>query len=235
MAACRAPASTRSRGLTLIELLVALALLSLLALLSWRTLDGMARAQSITQQHSDHWRGWQTALAQWDADLDAVVGTERLAPLDYDGRVLRLTRSDPDPGTGAAPALRVVAWGLQTDPATGQRRWARWTSSPVRRTAELEQAWQQAAQWGRNPSAQDLQQQTLLTPVASWQLFYHRGGAWSNPQSAEGTAAEPQANGVTGPVLPDGVRLLLTLPANGSPNGVLARDWTRPTLTGAGQ
>ena len=36
------------RGLTLIELLVALALLSLLALLSWRTLDGMTRAQSIT-------------------------------------------------------------------------------------------------------------------------------------------------------------------------------------------
>ena len=31
------------RGLTLIELLVALALLSLLALLSWRTLDGMTR------------------------------------------------------------------------------------------------------------------------------------------------------------------------------------------------
>ncbi len=233
------PPGARARGLTLIELLVTLALLSVLALLSWRTLDGMTRAQALTQQHADRWRGWQTAIAQWDADLDAVVGTERQAALDYDGRMLRLTRSDADNGAGTAPALRVVAWGLQTDPASGQRRWARWTSTPVRRSGELEQAWQQAAQWGRNPGTQDLQQQTLLTPVADWQIFYHRGGAWSHPQSAAGNAAEPPAAngapGTGGPPLPDGVRLLLTLPEGGNPGGVLTRDWTRPTLTGAGQ
>ncbi|MEY5100029.1 MAG: hypothetical protein RJA36_2748 [Pseudomonadota bacterium] len=231
----RPPAPARARGLTLIELLIALALLSVLALLSWRTLDGMTRAQAITQEHSDRWRGWQTALAQWDADLDAVVGTERLAPLDYDGRVLRLTRSDPDTGADEAPALRVIAWGLQTDPATGERRWARWASPPLRRSAELEQAWQQATQWGRNPGAQDRLQQTLLTPVADWQIFYHRGGAWSNPQSAEGSAGEAPATGAARLALPDGVRLRLILPATGTPGGVLTRDWARPTLTGAGQ
>ena len=223
------------RGLTLIELLVALALLSLLALLSWRTLDGMTRAQSITQEQLNRWSNWQTALAQWDADLDAALATEQVPPLDFDGRVLRLTRSDPDRGPDSG--LRVVGWSLQADPASGALRWARWTSAPLRRTSELEQAWQQAAQWGRNPSAQDRLQQVLLTPVTAWQLFYHRGGAWSNPQSAEGSSdpATAPAQTPTAKALPDGVRLLLTLPAGGNPGGQLVRDWVRPSLGGEGQ
>ena len=223
------------RGLTLIELLVALALLSLLALLSWRTLDGMTRAQSITQEQLNRWSNWQTALAQWDADLDAALATEQVPPLDFDGRVLRLTRSDPDRGPDSG--LRVVGWSLQTDPASGALRWARWTSAPLRRSGELEQAWQQAAQWGRNPGAQDRLQQVLLTPVASWQLFFHRGGAWSNPQSAEGTAntVTDLAQTPATQSLPDGVRLLLTLPAGGNPGGQLVRDWVRPSLGGEGQ
>lgn len=219
------------RGLTLIELLVALALLSLLALLSWRTLDGMTRAQSITQEQLNRWSNWQTALAQWDADLDAALATEQVPPLDFDGRVLRLTRNDPDRGPDSG--LRVVGWSLQTDPESGALRWTRWTSAPLRRTSELEQAWQQAAQWGRNPSAQDRLQQVLLTPVTAWQLFYHRGGAWSNPQSAEGSADLAQTPATQ--VLPDGVRLLLTLPAGGNPGGQLVRDWVRPSLGGEGQ
>lgn len=214
------------RGLTLIELLVALALLSVLALLSWRTLDGMTRAQAVTQEHADRWRNWQTALAQWDADLDAAIDTDRVPPLDFDGRALRLTRSDPDQ-TGR---LRVVGWSLQPDPASGQLRWARWTSPALLSQGELEQAWQLAAQWARNPGAQDRLQQALLIPVADWQLFYHRGGAWTNPQSAADEDNEQaQASQVT---LPDGVRLLLTLPDGGSPSGQLLRDWVRPTLGG---
>ncbi len=223
------------RGLTLIELLVALALLSLLALLSWRTLDGMTRAQSITQEQLNRWSNWQTALAQWDADLDAALATGQVAPLDFDGRVLRLTRSDPDRGPDSG--LRVIGWSLQADPQSGALRWARWTSAPLRRSGELEQAWQQAAQWGRNPGTQDRLQQVLLTPVASWQLFFHRGGAWSNPQSAEGTAntVTDLAQTPATQALPDGVRLLLTLPAGGNPGGQLVRDWVRPSLGGEGQ
>ncbi len=214
------------RGLTLIELLVALALLSVLALLSWRTLDGMTRAQAVTQEHADRWRNWQTALAQWDADLEATIDTDRVPPLDFDGRALRLTRSDPDQ-TGR---LRVVGWSLQPDPASGQLRWARWTSPALLSQGELEQAWQQAAQWARNPGAQDRLQQALLIPVADWQLFYHRGGAWTNPQSAADEDNEQtQTSQVT---LPDGLRLLLTLPDGGSPSGQLLRDWVRPTLGG---
>ena len=41
------------RGFTLIELLVAIVVMSMLALLSWRSLDGMTRTQNITQQRAD--------------------------------------------------------------------------------------------------------------------------------------------------------------------------------------
>ncbi len=222
------PVSSRHQGLTLIELLVALALLSMLALLSWRTLDGMTRAQAVTQAHAERWRDWQLALAQWDIDLDAVHATGLVPALDYDGRVLRITRSDPDPAGG----LRVAGWSLQADPSSAALRWARWLSPPLRNADELEQAWQQAAQWGRNPGAQDRLQQVLLTPVAGWEIFFHRGGAWSNPQSAADGDEDPAS---TNDKLPDGVRLLLTLPEGGSPTGQLVRDWVRLTLGGESQ
>ena len=42
-----------SRGFTLVELLVALFALALLAVLGWRGLDGMVRAQSQLQARAD--------------------------------------------------------------------------------------------------------------------------------------------------------------------------------------
>ena len=78
-----------------------------------------------------------------------------------------------------------------------------------------------------------------VTPLAQWQIFYFRGGAWSHPLSSDATAARPalpaSAPGVPAlplAVLPDGVRLVLTLPPGPSISGVLTRDWVRPTLGG---
>jgi general secretion pathway protein J len=223
------PPKRQARGLTLIELLVALALLSVLALLSWRTLDGMARTQALTQAHGERWQNWRTALAQWDADLDALLDTGQVPPLDHDGRVLRLTRAEPTAGPNGPGGLLVVAWSLQVEPASGATHWARWRSGPLHRVGELDAAWRQAAQWGRNPSQQDQQHQVLLTPLADWQIFFHRGGAWSHPQSAAGAeeAQNPARDGI-----PDGVRLLLTLPESGPTTGRLLRDWVRPGLGG---
>ena len=46
--------SARShRGFTLIELMVALFVMSLMAMLGWQGLDGMVRAQARTQERAD--------------------------------------------------------------------------------------------------------------------------------------------------------------------------------------
>lgn len=216
------------RGFTLIELLVALALLALMSVLSWRGLDGMTRAQAQTRQHADQVLTLQTGLAQWAADLDALVQGPQLHALDWDGRVLRMTRRST---ASEAEGLRVVAWSRRDVDGAGQ--WLRWQSPALRSRADLQEAWQKAALWGQNPGDEEKKREVLIGPLAQWQLYYFRGDAWSNPLSS---AAAPGADAATPPLvnatLPEGVRLVLTLPAGQALSGTLTRDWVRPTVGG---
>jgi len=117
----------------------------------------------------------------------------------------------------------------------GTGRWLRWQSPPVRTRAEWTEAWARAAQWARTPSSAERERETLLMPLAGWQLYYYRGGAWANAQSANTGASLPQAPGglsSTAASIPEGVRLQLTLPEGGALAGVVTRDWANPLLGG---
>ncbi len=214
-------------GFTLVELLVALAVMALLAIVSWRGLDGMVRAQEQTRQRGSDLLALQAALAQWGTDLDALLALPGTVPLDWDGQVLRLTRRSsavPDPG-----AL-VVGWTRRS--VQGQDYWLRWQSAPLRTRSQWQQAWQQAAQWARNPGDADRRAEVALVPLAGWQLFYHRGGAWSNPQSS--TGGSDGAGAQAGAGIPDGVRLQLDLAPGQALVGRITRDWVSP-LKGGGK
>lgn len=223
----------RARGFTLVELLVALFALALLAAMSWRGLDGMMRSREITAARADEILTLQTGLAQWAHDLDAIVEFAPSPALEWNGRVLRLTRrSSQSPADGA----RVVAW------AQRDGLWLRWQSAPVTSRGDLDAAWEQAGQWGQNPSDALRQQEVAIVPLTEWQLFYFRADAWTNPLSSDGADGEQsaQAGGAgrgTAPgaraALPDGVRLVLQLPPGRAISGVLQRDWVRPTLGGS--
>lgn len=215
----------RASGFTLVEVLVAISIMALLALMSWRGIDGMVRAQNHTRQHTDEVLALQASLAQWKADLDALAPAEGLTALDWDGRVLRLTRrSSTAPGDG----LWVVAWTRRVDGSAGQ--WQRWQSPPLQTWGAWREAWARAEAWSQNASAEERPRQVSLLPLDNWQLFYYRGNAWTNPLSSDGTAATP----VAGPVnaLPDGVRLVLTLPPGPGLQGSLTLDWVQPTVGG---
>jgi general secretion pathway protein J len=218
----RAP---RIGGFTLIELLVAIALMALMAALSWRGLDGMTRAQAQMRQHSDDVLALQAGLAQWGADLDALATQPNTASLDWDGRALRiLRRGSATPGEG----LRVVAWSRRNMEGGGQ--WLRWQSPPLSTRGELQLAWQQAGLWAQNPSEAERQREVRIVPVDSWQIFYYRTDAWSNPLSSAGAAAGGQV--AAAPLIPDGIRLVLTLAPGQAVSGTLTRDWLRPTVGG---
>ena len=232
------------RGFTLVELLVAIAALALLATMSWRGLDGMLRTQEVTREQGQQQAVFQTVVAQWNADLNALMPLAQTQALDWDGQVLRMTRksSNPQMDEGAW----VVAWSRKLVGA--QQHWVRWQSPPVRTLAEWNTVWQQAGQWGRSSgsSSSTARGETVLLPLSDWRLYYYRENAWSNPQSsaqanastssagdAAGTGGSTNANANADlstvlPTLPDGIRLELMLPPDQAYGGKVTLDWVNP-------
>ncbi|MEO7106785.1 MAG: prepilin-type N-terminal cleavage/methylation domain-containing protein [Rhodoferax sp.] len=228
--------STRQHGFTLIELLVAIGILALMAGLSWRGLDGMSRAQTQLQQRADTVLTLQAGLSQWSADLDAMVQLPNTPALDWDGRALRVTRRST---AAASDGLLVVAWTRREINGVGQ--WLRWQSPPVQTRGALQTMWARAAQWAQNASEEDKKLEVRVAALEQWKVFYFRGDAWTNPLSSDTAVAPPPplpAASAAVPVvpaqavLPDGVRLVLTLPPNDAFAGTLTLDWARSTLGG---
>lgn len=222
-----------SDGFTLIELMVSIFIMSLLALMSWRGIDGMARAQEISRERADAVATMQTALSQWQSDLDHMLPAYNNTAIDYDGRVVRIVR---DYGS---TELRVVAWGKRI--IDGQTRWLRWQSQAATTRFELESALTQAAQWGARPTDAQFAQEVSLATIDDLQIFYYRNDAWSNPLSNASSSAvapppvatPPTPGAPTGTAPPpDGVRLVLKLSAGQALAGTLVRDWVQPTIGG---
>ena len=226
------------RGFTLIEVLVALSIMALMALLTWRGIDGMARAQEATSRYTDEVLALQAGLGQWRADLDAMMVWQQAAnnstastpgnasvpqevnrSLAWDGNTLRITRLTAE---DAAAGLRVVAWTRRA--STGQ--WVRWQSPPVQTTQAWEAAWNAASRWGEASSQQGTpaggSQETAIVAATDWQLYYFRNNSWTNPLSS-GSEGANAAN-----TRPDGIRLMITLASGQAMAGALEVDWVRP-------
>ncbi len=216
----------RANGFTLVELLVALVVMALLAVLSWQGLDGMARTQTRTRERADEVLAFQAGIGQWVADLDAVLQLPQVPGIDWDGRGLRIVRRS----TGIdADGPWVVAWTRRE--VGGVPQWLRWQSPPLHSSAELLQAWERAAVWAQNPSDDDRRREVAITPLTDWRIYYYRSNAWTNPLSSGATQATGTAAASTAS-LPDGVRLVLTLPDGMALSGNITRDWIRPTAGG---
>ena len=123
------------RGLTLIELMVALAIFAILGVLSYRALAEVATSNSRLEENFERWRTISRTLQRIDTDLIQVVAPAR-SPETTPGT----------PQTGAAMILGRAANGggpelqfLRLDDSRGVRRvgyrlvdgrldWLRWSS-----------------------------------------------------------------------------------------------------------
>ncbi len=218
---------TLSRGFTLVELLVALFALSLLAILGWRGLDGMVRAQAQLQARADAVLSLQSGLAQWTADLDALEALPRVTALDWNGQVLRLVRRSGAGTSAGSDGVVVAAWTQRT--MEGRGMWMRWQSAPLTRRAEVEQAWAQAEDWARGePGSTDRAGEVRVLPVDQWRVLYFADADWRVATPGDPQDTEPQRPPRP---LPEGVRLEITLPASSPLAGAITLDWVSPLLT----
>lgn len=200
---------TRTRGFTLVEVLVALMAMAILASFAWRGLEGVIAARDANREVIDRSSRLATVLVQWEQDLQSVHDTGLVPALAFDGQSLRLTRR-VDGG------VALVVWAVRAG------RWQRWASNAVQRAAPLQQAWLASQQFmGDEPG-----QVTAAEQASTWQLYFWRGNEWSNAQSSGDlvpAAAAPAsaALAVAAPreELPRAVRLVITLQG-----GKLTRD-----------
>lgn len=207
---CRRHRPCPQRGFTLIEVMVALVVMSLLAVMAWQGIDGMVRARDATQRRLEATLRLNTALAQWQQDLASVQQSRTVPGLRFDGASLQLTRR-------ASGGLQLVVWSLRGG------RWQRWSGPVVGGVAALQESWMRSQQLQGAEAGQVL----VLEGVADWQVLFFRQGdnSWSNAQSS-GDVAPPAAgaSAPSQPALPIGVRLVLNFAEGSGFAGAVTRD-----------
>lgn len=198
----------RRRGFTLIEVMVSLMILSVMAIMAWRGLDGIVRARDITEGSVKRTLRLQSVMAQWQADMRGVIDLRVVPALQFDGSALRLTRRSQG-------GVQVVVWALRNG------RWVRWAGAPVASVGPIMDQWEVAKQI-RGTEESSL---SALKGVQQWQVYFFRNGAWSNAQSSGDKVSLAQAAaGQTADALPMGVRTVITLGEGSGYTGSIKRD-----------
>ena len=193
-----------ARGFTLVEVLVAMAIMAIMAVMAWQGVDGIVRTRNASQQRLETTLRLNTVIAQWDQDLASYQETGIVTgAITCDGASVRITRHTPD-------GIQLVVWTLR--PVNNNAsNWERWAGPAVVTADELKDSWMRSQQLqGGEPGSL-----RTLTGLASWQVYFYRGNAWTNCQSSADSATQQ---------LPNGVRLVLSFAPGSGVNGDLSRD-----------
>jgi general secretion pathway protein J len=146
------------RGLTLIELLIAITVLAVVAVLGWRGLDSIVRSRIALTAEMERTRGVQLAFAQMERDCANVVSPDTSyghPPLAAEQQRLILIRKV---ATENQPVrLQVVSYRIR-DGVLYRR-----ASRPTRDLAELNAAWLENPQ---NISREEVALEAGVTSIA---------------------------------------------------------------------
>lgn len=172
----------KSRGFTLVELLVAIGVLAIVAVLGWRGLDGIIRARVALTEQLEQTRGLQLTFAQLQSDCAnvapiAVIGTR--PQLIADGERLRLVRTvfaDDQPSR-----LEVVVYRLKNGVLTRRE------SQATRDLKQLDTLWTSTAEDTDGEPPVILQSGVTSMSMRMWL----GNGPWQTDAAPASAAAAP--------------------------------------------
>jgi general secretion pathway protein J len=127
----------RSKGFTLVELLVAITILAIVAVMGWRGLDAIVRARITLNNNLEQTRGLQLAFAQMQSDCAQIAVSG-----DINGRTPLLAQQDRITlirkvfAENQPSRLEIVAYRVVDGVLTRRE------STPTRDLKELDNLWQ---------------------------------------------------------------------------------------------
>jgi general secretion pathway protein J len=193
----------RVRGFTLVEMIVAISILALVAVLGWRGLDGIVRARVALTAELEQTRGMQLTFAQLQSDCAqlapaTLIGTRPALAATRDHLLMiRLVSAEHQP-----TRLQVVGYRLQNGVLTRQE------SSSTRDLTALDTMWQAAV------SDADSGPNAILPVVLQADIAAMQIRVWDSStqdwKSADAVAASG-AGSVSGPANWTGMEMALQL------------------------
>jgi general secretion pathway protein J len=168
-----AKSSFRAKGLTLVELLVAISILGFVAVLGWRGLDSIVRARIALNSDLEQTRGMQLAFAQLQNDCEHLVNPSELPnriPLAIgQGRItlVRTVFTDNQPSR-----LKVISYRVSDGVLT------RSESTATRDLRELDRLWLAATNDLAANNTESSQAVVLQSDVSSMAMRLWANGGW---------------------------------------------------------
>jgi general secretion pathway protein J len=130
---------TGTTGFTLVELLVAIGILALVAVMGWRGLDGIVRARFAVTEQMETTRGMQLAFAQLQSDAERIVNPKDIPTRPYfvaDSQSLVLVRVVTE--EDAPTRLQVVSYRIENNALVRRE------SAATRDLSQLDVLWKAA-------------------------------------------------------------------------------------------